>query len=68
MALHSQLRRFRHPSGKVKRREDGYVMLTLLLAMALLVIFAAAIVPSITFDIRRDATRQLGFGHGALEA
>ncbi len=34
-------------------------MLTLLLAMALLVIFAAAIVPSITFDIRRDREEEM---------
>jgi type II secretory pathway pseudopilin PulG len=34
-------------------------MLTLLLAMALLVIFAAAIVPSITFDIKRDREEEM---------
>ncbi len=34
-------------------------MLTLLLAMALLVIFAAVIVPSIAFDIRRDREEEL---------
>jgi|CZKR01.1.fsa_nt_gi type II secretory pathway pseudopilin PulG len=52
MTLHSQMRRRR-------QSEDGYVMLTLLLAMALLVIFAAAIVPSITFDIRRDREEEM---------
>ncbi len=52
MTLHSQMRRMR-------QSEDGYVMLTLLLAMALLVIFAAAIVPSITFDIRRDREEEM---------
>ncbi len=34
-------------------------MLTLLLAMALLVIFAAAIVPSITFEIKRDREEEM---------
>jgi type II secretory pathway pseudopilin PulG len=34
-------------------------MLTLLLAMALLVIFAAAIVPSITFNIKRDREEEM---------
>src|ERR1035438_10819879 len=52
MTLHSQMRRRR-------QSEDGYVMLTLLLAMALLVIFAAAIVPSITFDIKRDREEEM---------
>src|SRR5579862_5194064 len=41
------------------RREGGWVMLTLLLAMALLVIFAAAIVPTITFDIKRDREEEM---------
>ena len=34
-------------------------MLTLLLAMALMVIFAAVIVPSITFDIKRDREEEM---------
>ena len=34
-------------------------MLTLLLAMALMAIFAAAIVPSITFDIKRDREEEM---------
>ncbi len=34
-------------------------MLTLLLAMALMIIFAAVIVPSITFDIRRDREEEM---------
>jgi type II secretory pathway pseudopilin PulG len=59
MALHSQMRGWVHPGGKAKGSEDGYIMLTLLLAMALLVIFAAAIVPSITFDIRRDREQEM---------
>ena len=38
---------------------DGYIMLTLLLAMALMVIFAAVIVPSITFEIKRDREEEM---------
>ncbi len=34
-------------------------MLTLLLMMALMIIFAAAIVPSITFDIKRDREEEM---------
>ncbi len=34
-------------------------MLTLLLAIALLVIFAGAIVPTITFDIKRDREEEM---------
>ena len=41
------------------RGEDGWVLLTLLLAMSLLIIFAAAIVPSITFDIKRDREEEM---------
>ena len=41
------------------RRDGGYIMLTLLLAMALLVIFAAVIVPSITFEIKRDREEEM---------
>ena len=47
--LHSQSRH-RVP----RRREAGYAMLTLLLTMALVAIFAGALVSSITFDIKRD--------------
>ena len=46
----------RHGTG---RREDGYVMMALLLAVALLIMFAAVIVPSITFDIKRDREEEL---------
>jgi type II secretory pathway pseudopilin PulG len=51
MTLHSQIRR--------RQSEQGYVMMTLLLAMALMIIFAAAIVPSITFDIKRDREEEM---------
>jgi type II secretory pathway pseudopilin PulG len=51
MKLNSQIRR--NPA------EHGYIMLTLLLAMALMVIFAGVIVPSITFEIKRDREEEM---------
>src|ERR1700731_5379646 len=58
MALHSQARLGLDRRSKA-RSEEGWVMLTLLLAMALLVIFAAAILPSITFNIKRDREEEM---------
>jgi len=58
MALHSQFRRSTPSQGKACS-EQGWVLLTLLLAMSLLIIFAAAIVPSITFDIKRDREEEM---------
>ena len=58
MALHSPARRsVARRSGR--HGEGGWVLLTLLLAMALMVIFAAAIVPSITFEIKRDREEEM---------
>jgi type II secretory pathway pseudopilin PulG len=54
MSLRSQTRR--NPSRKDER---GYILLTLLLIMALMIIAAAAIVPSITFNIRRDREEEM---------
>jgi type II secretory pathway pseudopilin PulG len=54
MKLNSQIRRNPAP-----RSERGYILLTLLLAMALMVIFAGVIVPSITFDIKRDREEEM---------
>jgi type II secretory pathway pseudopilin PulG len=48
------VRRAPAPSG-----EQGYILLTLLLAVALLVIAGAAVAPSITFQIRRDREEEL---------
>jgi len=53
MRFHSQTRLGR------RRGDRGYIMMTLLLAMALLVIFAAAIVPTIAFDIKRDREEEM---------
>src|ERR1700694_4882674 len=58
MALHSQTR-MNMPRRRMARAQEGWVMLALLLAMALLVIFAAAILPSITFDIKRDREEEM---------
>jgi len=52
MAFHFQRRRGR-------RGEDGYILLTLLLAMALIILFAAAIVPTIKFQIERDREEEM---------
>src|SRR5580700_1179018 len=39
--------------------DSGYVMLTLVLIMATMAIFAAVIVPSITFEIKRDREEEM---------
>ena len=52
MAVRFQIRRTR-------RNESGYVMLTLLLMMAMMAIFAGVIVSSITFDIKRDREEEM---------
>ncbi len=54
MISHSQTQR-----PNYRRGEHGYIMLTLLLALALLIIAAAVIVPSITFEIRRDQEEEM---------
>jgi type II secretory pathway pseudopilin PulG len=53
----SPMRRRSQPTRA--RRDDGYIMLTLLLAIALMAIFAAAIVPTIAFDIKRDREEEM---------
>jgi type II secretory pathway pseudopilin PulG len=59
MTCHSQTERDVPGISKDGRKEDGYALMTLLLVMALLMIFAAAIVPSITFDIKRDREEEM---------
>jgi type II secretory pathway pseudopilin PulG len=51
MKLSSQIRQ--------RRGEQGYIMLTLLLVMALMIIFTAVIVPEITFEIKRDREQEM---------
>jgi type II secretory pathway pseudopilin PulG len=49
-----------HVTRKTARhREQGYILLTLLLIIALGIIFTAAIVPSITFNIKRDREEEM---------
>src|SRR5690348_11474512 len=42
-----------------RRSEQGYVMLLLLLTVALMIIATAVIVPSITFEIKRDREEEM---------
>ena len=51
----------RHATGNIRpsSRESGYVLLTLLLVVALLIVAMAAIVPSLAFQIRRDREEEL---------
>jgi type II secretory pathway pseudopilin PulG len=48
-----------HLRRNSRQREGGYILLTLLLTMALMVIFAAVIVSSIKFDMQRDREEEL---------
>ena len=42
-----------------RRRDSGYIMLLLTLTMALMVIFAAVIVPTIAFEMKRDREEEM---------
>ncbi|MGB8061845.1 MAG: hypothetical protein WCF26_08125 [Candidatus Sulfotelmatobacter sp.] len=53
MRLHSQIRR------NPRQGEQGYVLLILLLIVAMTIIAAGVIVPSITFDIKRDREEEM---------
>lgn len=52
MNLHS-------PTRRVPGREDGYILLTLLLTVALMMIFTAMILPSIEYQIKHDREQEL---------
>ncbi len=54
MRLHLQGRRRASQGG-----EEGYVLLTLLLMVTLLIVAATAVVPSISFEIRRDREEEM---------
>src|SRR5271166_4281320 len=56
MIVPSQTRRMFRPR---KKKEEGYVLLTLLLVIALMAIFAATLVRSITFEIKRDREEEM---------
>ena len=45
--------------NRSNNRERGYILLTLLLIIALMIIFTAVIVPSITFEIKRDKEEEM---------
>ena len=51
----------RHATGNIgpSSRESGYILLTLLLVVTLLIVALGAIVPSIAFQIRRDREEEL---------
>jgi type II secretory pathway pseudopilin PulG len=51
--------RFQTRPGSSRRGEQGHVLLTLLLVVALMTIFAATLVTSITFDIKRDREEEM---------
>lgn len=44
---------------RVRKRQQGYIMMTLLLMIALMMIFTAAILPEITFEIKRDREQEM---------
>ena len=48
-----------HTRSGSRHEERGYALMILLLSMALLIIFAAAIVPSLKFQIERDREEEL---------
>src|SRR6266566_442956 len=50
---------FRRQAVQLHPREDGYILLTLMLMTVALVIAAAAVLPAISFEIRRDREEEL---------
>lgn len=56
MDLHSFADR---SSARLRRREDGHVLLTLLLIVSLMTIAATAILPTIAFEIKRDREEEM---------
>src|SRR5215472_11585251 len=46
-------------SSQIRRREQGYVLLTLLLIIALMAILAATLVTDIKFSIKRDREEEM---------
>jgi type II secretory pathway pseudopilin PulG len=47
------------PQHFARNDQDGYVLLTLLLAVAMMIIFAASVMPSITAEIKRDREEEM---------
>jgi type II secretory pathway pseudopilin PulG len=54
MSLRPKIRR-----SSPRKNERGYILLTLLLIIALMIIATAAILPSITFNIKRDREEEM---------
>src|SRR5271167_2443181 len=48
-----------HRVKRRRRREEGYALLILILMMAMIAIFAAMIVPTVEFQIKRDREEEL---------
>jgi len=49
----------RPQSGNVRRAERGYILLTLLLMVTLLIIGMAVVLPEITFQVKRDREEEM---------
>lgn len=50
---------FRKANAQTPRAAQGYILLTLLLFVAVMVITAAAVIPSITFQIKREREEEM---------
>jgi type II secretory pathway pseudopilin PulG len=60
MVFHSQTRpRASRKAGASSNSERGYILLTLLLIVALMIIATGVILPSLTFEIRRDREEEM---------
>src|SRR6185312_12625526 len=49
----------RFQSGRSRRNEQGYILLTLLLFVTILIITMAIIVPEVTFQVKRDREEEM---------
>src|SRR5258708_6097971 len=49
----------RRRSTRVRRNEQGYVLITMMLVVALLAIAASVALPEISFNIRRDREQEM---------
>ncbi len=48
-----------HQFGNARRQEQGYILLTLLLFVTLLIISMAVVLPEITFQVKRDREEEM---------
>ena len=49
----------RFQSGRLHRNEQGYILLTLLLFVTILIITMAVVVPEVTFQVKRDREEEM---------